>query len=505
MPYSSGVADMALIGSIDIGMRVNLSGFRKGVGQAVGGLHQFGTSVSKIGGLAAGLIGAVSLSGLALWAKDALMAADKTYDMAQQIGTTTEGLTSLRYAAKLTGSEVDTLDGAMQKMVRILGDEVSKAGPASATLEKLGLSAKKLALLDPSQAFLKIATAISGVKNPALQASYAVDLFGKTGVNLLNTLRAGPEELAKLTTEASRFGLSLSAIDTAKIGAANDSIDRATYAFKGLGNTLSVAVAPAVMSVLETFSNWIVQVRTGEGLIGTLSTAIGSAFSLAGVVVRNFGSLWKIAQIKITEFIAQVIVNFETFGKNMAIVADYVKKNWWTLFLDAVDAADKFFSNMLTNAKNFGIALWDAMKGKGFKFEFKPLLDGFRALSEKFPDLIKPEIVSLQAEIDAELKKIAKTESDHQDKLNQAAKEANAGRNKKDNALPKDDDPGKFSAAAELGSKEAHSAVLHNRTETGNEPIKQVAKTALQQLLLQRQMLDELRKKNQPSGVLAIT
>lgn len=196
---------------------------------------------------------------------------DQLGDTAGELGIVTTRLSELRYAATLTGSSGEALDAALSKLNANLGDAATKATPAGDALKRLGLDARELAEQDPDVAFRSIAEAISHIPNPAEKAALALDLFGKGGIKILNTLSAGKGELDRLAAEARRFGVAVSEVDQAKVAAAKDQIDRAWASLEGVQNKLTVGLAPAIAFMGEQFVLSLGSAQDGMGEIVVLS------------------------------------------------------------------------------------------------------------------------------------------------------------------------------------------------------------------------------------------
>lgn len=197
------------------------------------------------------LAGAATVAHLSLGAMNAQMAAmDATGKLSDSLGTTTENLQRLRYAAALSGPGVAAADTALQTLVERLGDIRAGGGKeAAATLEKIGLNANTLARMDPTVAFGRIADGIRQLPTAADRASAAVNLFGRVGKDLLPTLESGSQGLAKMAREADRLGFAFSRADAAKIEEANDAITRLEMAWTAFVQQLSVTAAPALTRV----------------------------------------------------------------------------------------------------------------------------------------------------------------------------------------------------------------------------------------------------------------
>lgn len=211
-----------------------------------------GTAFAAIGAAAIG--GAVALGVLT---KSQLDQIDKAGDLAGRLGLPVDELTRLQYAFKLTGSEAEDVGPALNKLNVNLSDAARKGGPAADALKRLGLDAKAMVNQSPSANVLAIADAFGQVANPADRAGIAMDLFGKGGVNVLNSLAAGGNKLRELSAEADQLGITVSAADAEMAGAANDAVDRIWGAFGGLGKKIASGLAPYIIDVGAKFLEWV--------------------------------------------------------------------------------------------------------------------------------------------------------------------------------------------------------------------------------------------------------
>jgi hypothetical protein len=120
---------------------------------------------------------------------------------------------------------------------------------------------------------------------------------------------------------------------------------------------------------------------------------------LAGLFIRNWPDFFDIAAIEINQQISNISAIIGTIPENAGIVANYIANNWRQLIVDALSATGKAFMNLGENIGNLAVSIKDFFAGKGWHFDFKPLLDGFKATADKLPELAKPKFqdVSSQA------------------------------------------------------------------------------------------------------------
>jgi len=250
---------MATIGNIVIGMSAKTESLRKDLNEGANIVTRFAKTVgtatmSAVAGFgqiasAAGSAAAVGIGALAL--KSAKMV-DDAGDMADRLGTTTSSLLALRYAAKLTGSETESLDGALAKMTVNLGKAAAEGGPTGDTLSSIGLKAGDLARMDASKAFATIAGELSKIDNPARRAALAMEIFGKGGVGVLGTINAGGDEIGRLTAEFETFG-AVSEAQRQGIGKLFDAFDRIGAVIAGVGARIASELSPYLTAAAEYF------------------------------------------------------------------------------------------------------------------------------------------------------------------------------------------------------------------------------------------------------------
>lgn len=97
--------------------------------------------------------------------------------MADQIGTTTESLSALRYAAsEMANVNEGTFDMSLRRMTRRISEAADGSGAAKNAIEMLGLSARDLTLLPVEEQFLQVADAIKGADSQGkrLRATMAI-------------------------------------------------------------------------------------------------------------------------------------------------------------------------------------------------------------------------------------------------------------------------------------------------------------------------------------------
>jgi len=188
------------------------------LGKVQGSLGDIQGIASKVSG-ALGLIGIAGVGGLVAMGKAAIDGIDRLNDLKAATGSSIENLSGLEDVAARTGTSMDTVSTALVKFNGAL-KEAKPNSPTQLAIEALNLSVTDLKALDPAQALLKVATALSGYADDGNKARIVQELFGKSikdVAKLLEDLAEKGELVAKVTTqeaiEANKFNNELATLE----------------------------------------------------------------------------------------------------------------------------------------------------------------------------------------------------------------------------------------------------------------------------------------------------
>lgn len=259
---------MAVIGELAVNIVAKTSGLTKGLASArkqVGGMSKTFSSatagIRKFLGVAAGIGGGLSILGFVAQLRQSAQEIDKLAKTATKLGIATEELAGLQLAAQRTGVDVNTLNTALQRMARRVGEAAKGTGEAQKALRELGLDAKVLAKQAPDEIFRKIARAMSLQTTQTNKLALASKIFDSEGVALLNTLDLGAKGLEKYRREAEALGLAVSKEEAAKIEKFNDALDKLSASTGKLGRTILIKIAPGTTKWLNSIAQLIAPER----------------------------------------------------------------------------------------------------------------------------------------------------------------------------------------------------------------------------------------------------
>ena len=203
------------------------------------------------------LVGVAGVAGFGYLAKRSLDATDSLKKTADKIGTTTEALGALRYAANVSGVETRTLDMAMQRFTRRAAEAAAGTGEAKAAIRELGLNAQELNRMPLDEKMLALADAFGGVSNESDKLRLAFKLFDSEGAALVNTLGLGKDGLTAMLGEARALGLTMSSSAAVGVEKTNDALLKLGGLFKGVTDQTVAALAPAIEMLVERFTGFL--------------------------------------------------------------------------------------------------------------------------------------------------------------------------------------------------------------------------------------------------------
>ncbi len=349
----------------------------------------FMTASAAIGGVA-GLVGGAVVGAVGA-AIDAVSNLVNSYgelggrltDMSDRTGLSTETLGELDYAATKSGTSLEALEGGLAKMGNKLVDAAAGSKTARAAFTTLGLSVEDLSQLSPDKQFERIAQAISEIDDPAARTAAAMDVFGKSGADLLPLMKDGAEGIQAFRDEAVDLGR-LSGRDVDALDQLGDTFETLSIGAYNAGATVAAAFAPvltdlatAALPVVQTLAS--VASSIGDAVSGVLranppiETLTGGLSTLGDLIDSGLGAMGPWGQA-ISDALGQVGVSASTIFGN-------VVKAWGGIF-DALSSGDIGLAIEIQLA-NLDILWQEALAGLGIDWVeiWATILDTFNQAS----------------------------------------------------------------------------------------------------------------------------
>ena len=153
----------------------------------------------------------------------------------------------------------------------------------------------------------------------------------------------------------------------------------------GLASTNASTATTTAFSGIAAAAEW---------LLGSITAAV----NLIGFGFSNMGTIAAAGLLSATLAVVR-------FGNQVAYVLSevipgylmWIGRNWRQIFTDMANVTVATLKNVLTNAANFGKAIWSAIKGDGFSFDWTPLTDGFKTALTEMPRIAERQAGPLEA------------------------------------------------------------------------------------------------------------
>ena len=235
-------------GSIVIDLLMKTGSFETDTKRAEKRLREFEASAKKTA-LAITAVTTAAVAGLAAMTKATINNMDQMSKMAQQAGVTTESLSSLGYAARLSGIEQNNLTQSLARLSRGMMDAAGGTGEAKKAFDALGINATTMRSAD--EALLQIADRFANMEDGAQKTAIAMQLFGRSGAQLVPFLNQGRDGIENLQREADRLGITLSTKAAQAAEQFNDNLFRLKSVAQGLFNQFATALLPVLVEVTD--------------------------------------------------------------------------------------------------------------------------------------------------------------------------------------------------------------------------------------------------------------
>lgn len=279
---------------------------------------KIGRSMTKAGTVMLGASAAVGGSILAVGKSTADYAGDM-FDMARSTGMGVESFQKIAYAAKMSGIEAEKVTTSFIKFDKMIVDAAGGNKAYMQTFKDLGIQIKDSAgnLRQPNEIFEDVAEIFHNTKDGAAKTALAVELFGKSGAELIPMLNDGKSGLQAFYAEAERMGLVLSAEAIGKGDAFSDQLEQIGQQVKGVKLQLGTALIPAlsaaaekIAAVIDKITRWVQENPELAATIGNIAMTVGKWLAILGTAAIAIGG-------------ATFIVG--QFGKVFRTVSDTIK------------------------------------------------------------------------------------------------------------------------------------------------------------------------------------
>lgn len=253
-------------GSIVIDLLMRTGAFETDTKRAEAALRRFNKAATEQ--LQAAGIAAAALAAAFLYmSKDAINAMDAMNDAAQKTGITTEALSQLGFAAKMSGVETESFTAAMVKFNKAIAEGATGSGAAATAFKAIGISAEQLKTASPDEVLSMVAEKFAGFADGANKTALAIAIFGRAGADMIPMLNEGADGIAEMRKEADALGATVSGAAAKSAAQFNDNLDKMIVKMKSFVKGIVSEVIPTMNILMETF-------LAGNSLMATIDAGM---------------------------------------------------------------------------------------------------------------------------------------------------------------------------------------------------------------------------------------
>jgi hypothetical protein len=238
-------------------------------------LKQAGQNIMGVGNKLTMGVTAPIVGGAIGLVTSALKNADEVQVLADKTGLATERIQELRYAATKLDVDLETITGSQAKFTKAMFAATDTKSDQAKSFKALGISVNDTngVLKDNRDLMFEVFTALGKVESETYRDIIALNLFGRSALELNPLIRAGGEELKTLSQEAYTMGAVMSADKIKALDTLGDSISAMKNSAITAASELAVALIPTVQGLAETVKGALPFINGMIGKFNELSPA----------------------------------------------------------------------------------------------------------------------------------------------------------------------------------------------------------------------------------------
>lgn len=345
-------------------------------------LQAFSQNAKKVSEATRGMSTFAAGAGAAMlgMAYNAGTTADDLLTLSRNTGFSVEELQKMQYASDRIDVSMEAMTGSLTKMTKQMAS-------GNSAFDTLGVSITNAdgTMRDATDVWYDSLAALSQVENGTLRDQLAMELFGKSAMELSGIVDDGGEALRNLGQEAEDAGLILSGDAVSAAGQFNDAMDevkaKAEQAFFSAGAALAESLLPKLEELIDWVSqviSWFAQldgdtqtlILTVVGLVAAISPVAGllsGIATMAGFLGTAFTVLTGPIGLVVAAIAAVIAIgvslykNWDTIKQKASELWNNVTSTFESIrssIADKINAARDAVSNAIERIKSFFNFSW---------------------------------------------------------------------------------------------------------------------------------------------------
>ncbi|KRD71452.1 phage tail tape measure protein [Lysobacter sp. Root96] len=332
---------MATAGSIVVDLLLRTGSFEtdsKRAEKRVKELEKAIDGFAKKLGTAVGVGAAAAVTALVSVTTQAINYADQLDEMSARLGISTEKLSGLGYAAKLSGLDLDSLGSAFPKLSKNLAAALDPTSKQAELFKALGVAVTDGVgkLREVEDVLPDLADRFKTLDDDTMEAALAMELFGKSGAEMLEFLNRGSDGLAELEARAAQLGIVVGQDTAEAAGQFKDELDDLAAIATGLGLQLAQQLLPQMIELVDKFQQLVQDGSAVEKIVSAVDFVIddlGTSFDQLNHLIETttnfFGGLRDNAQGTLEVLAGVATLDWSSFSKGLDTM-DAARSRVWS-------------------------------------------------------------------------------------------------------------------------------------------------------------------------------
>lgn len=249
--------------------------------------YAFGRTLGA--GIKAGaVIATAALTAVAVAVGQAIDRADEMRDLSIRTGIATEKLSEYAYAAKQTGTDIEGLATGLKLFSKNLKEAADPTSGKGKLFAALGVEVTDAVgnIRQLSDILPEVADKFKLLADGPTKTALALELFGKSGANLIEFLNSGSQGLDEFGAKARELGIIISTQTANAADQFNDKVGDLKAQVQGFSNIVAAALLPQLIKTVEELGGLIKQ---GDLAANTV-TLISGALSFGVGILKEYNN-----------------------------------------------------------------------------------------------------------------------------------------------------------------------------------------------------------------------
>lgn len=217
---------------------------------------------------------------------------------AEKFGIAADALQELGYAANLSDTSAEAVTSSLKFLSKAAVDAANGSAEAVKAFKGVTLKDATGQIRPVADLLTDLSDQFAALPNGAAKTDRALQLFGKSGADLIPLLNRGSAGIAALREEARAAGVVLSGQALEASAAYDDAVKRLEGSLQGLKNAFAIRDISKVTALFEKLR----AVLSGKGIarvVEALSVGFGRLVDTFGVLIDAFG--WLVSNETVVE------------------------------------------------------------------------------------------------------------------------------------------------------------------------------------------------------------